>query len=61
MRIVNNKNRSIAIFIICEPTVPQLEHLFKSIFHTYERLKELGFTYYNGKVTIINMEIDKNE
>ena len=37
-----------------EPTVPQVEHLFKNIFEVYEKLKALGFTYYNGKVTIID-------
>jgi len=37
-----------------EPTVPQVEHLFKNIFEVYEKLKALGFTYYDGKVTIID-------
>ena len=40
----------------CDPTGFSLEHLFKSIFYIYTRLKELGFTYYNGIVSIINME-----
>ncbi len=31
--------------------------------HAYKRLKELGFTYYNGKVSVIEMdeEDSKNE
>jgi subtilisin family serine protease len=44
-----------------EPTVPNLEHLFDSLFSVYERLKELGFTYYQGKITVIDMETDSNE
>jgi len=36
-----------------------VEHLFSSIFNTYEKLKELGFTYYNGKVSVI--EVDNEE
>ena len=39
---------------ICEPTVPQVEHLIWSILKTYERLISLGFTYYNGKVIVID-------
>jgi hypothetical protein len=31
-----------------------VEHLFKNILEVYEKLKALGFTYYNGKVTIID-------
>jgi len=33
-----------------------VEHLLESIFKTYERLKELGFTYYNGKIVVIDVE-----
>jgi len=33
-----------------------VEHLFDSILQTYNKLKELGFTYYRGKVTVIDME-----
>lgn len=38
-----------------EPAVPQVEpqELFDSLIRTYEKLKELGFTYYNGKVCVI--------
>jgi hypothetical protein len=42
--------------LICEPTVPQVEHLLESILKSYERLKELGFTYYNGKIVVIDTE-----
>lgn len=44
-----------------EPIVPQLEHLFKSILHTYSRLKELGFTYFDGTVSIIETEGDSHD
>lgn len=46
-------------FIKSEPTVPQVEHLFKNILEVYEKLKALGFTYYNGKVTIIDIIEEK--
>jgi len=42
--------------LICAPTVSQLEHLFKSILYTYSRLKELGFVYSNGIVSIIETQ-----
>lgn len=42
--------------IDCEPPGPQVEHLFASLIKTYEKLKELGFTYFDGKVTIIDNE-----
>jgi len=32
-----------------------VEHLFSSIFKTYEKLKELGFTYYNKKISVIEV------
>jgi len=32
-----------------------VEHLFKNILEVYEKLKRLGFTYYSGKVTIIDI------
>ncbi len=38
------------------PTVPQVEPLFKSILEVYDKLKALGFTYYKGKVTEIEIE-----
>jgi hypothetical protein len=47
--------------LFCEPTVPQVEHLFKSILHKYFRLKELGFTYFDGTVSIIETEGDSHE
>ncbi|MFC1727123.1 hypothetical protein ACFL0Y_01245 [Patescibacteria group bacterium] len=40
---------------VSEPNVPWVEHLFSSIFKTYEKLKELGFTYYNGKISVIEV------
>lgn len=36
-------------FIICELSVLRVEHLLENILKTYERLKELGFAYYNCK------------
>ncbi len=33
---------------------PQI--LFDSLISTYEKLKELGFTYYNGKVMVIEAD-----
>jgi len=33
-----------------------VEHLFSSIFNTYEKLKESGFTYYNGKISVIEVD-----
>ncbi len=38
-----------------EPNVPWVEDLFSSIFKTYEKLKELGFTYYNKKISVIEV------
>jgi hypothetical protein len=43
-----------------EPTVPQLEHLFNSLLVLYQKLQELGFAYYNGKVSIIDEKEAKN-
>ncbi len=37
----------------CEPTVPLLEHLFESLIKTDQKLQEMGFTYYNGKIVVI--------
>jgi len=48
-------------YLLCEPTVLNLEHLFNSIFRVYKQLKELGFTYYQGKITIIDMEANSND
>ncbi|MPN50468.1 hypothetical protein SDC9_198095 [bioreactor metagenome] len=42
--------------LVCDLTVPQVEHLLESILKTYERLKELGFTYYNGKIVVTDTE-----
>ena len=39
---------------ICGPSVPILEPLISSILHLYEQLKKLGFTYYKGKIVIID-------
>ena len=36
-----------------EPTVPILEHLFDNVVELSQKLGELGFTYYNGEVSII--------
>ena len=41
-----------------EPRGPNLEHLIDSIIQLYCRLKDLGFTYYNGVVTVIDTEAD---
>ncbi len=47
--------------IICEPSGPSSE-LFDSLIHAYKKLIELGFTYYNGKVSSIDIEEeDSNE
>jgi hypothetical protein len=43
-------------FGLCEPSDPPLEHLLESILKTYERLKELGFTYYEGKIVVIETD-----
>ena len=40
---------------LSELTVPQVEHLLWSILKTYERLISLGFTYYNGKIVVIDV------
>jgi len=32
-----------------------VEHLFKNVIETYEKLKALGFTYYNGKVSSVDI------
>jgi len=37
-----------------------VELFFKSLIKTYESLKELGFTYYNGKVSVIDIEEEQN-
>jgi len=38
-----------------------MEHLFASLIQTYEKLKELGFTYYDGKVSVIDIEEETDE
>ena len=45
----------------CEPKTPQLEPLFASILKTYTRQKELGFIYFNGTVSMLEMEEDVYE
>lgn len=40
-------------YYISEPTVPILEHLFDNVISISQKLDELGFTYYNGKVAVI--------
>ena len=35
-----------------EPNVPRMELFFESIYQAYEKLKELGFAYFDGKVSI---------
>ena len=47
-------------FKLCEPTVPQVEHLLASIIKTYYKLQELGFTYHNGKITVVEVEEAEN-
>ena len=48
-------------FYFCEPSGFRVEHLLESILKTYERLKELGFTYYNGKIVVIDVEEVKHD
>jgi len=38
-----------------------VELLLQSIIKTYSRLRELGFTYYNGKIVVIDTEEVENE
>ncbi|MEX0895902.1 MAG: hypothetical protein WDZ94_03100 [Patescibacteria group bacterium] len=58
MRSNHKKTAIYGCFLRCEPIVPQLEPLLDSVFQTYEHLKQLGFTYFDKKVTIIEMEGD---
>jgi hypothetical protein len=39
-----------------EPSGFRVEHLLESILKTHERLKDLGSTYYNGKIVVIDLE-----
>jgi hypothetical protein len=57
-RYENTTKKRPKAFFYCEPTVPEVEPqaLFDSLVSTYEKLKSLGFTYYNGKVVIIESE-----
>ena len=34
----------------------QVELIFDSLIQLYERLRKLGFTYYEGKIEVIDME-----
>ena len=43
-----------------EPTGPILEHLFESLIRTDAKLQELGFTYYNGKVVVLEDGEEEN-
>jgi hypothetical protein len=36
-----------------EPSGLKVEHLLASIIKTYYKLQELGFTYYKGKIVVI--------
>lgn len=45
--------KGLLFFEASEPTVPLLEHLFDSLIQTDHKLQELGFTYYNGKIFVI--------
>lgn len=45
----------------CEPSGPESEHLFDSLIHAHKRLRELGFIYNNGKVTIIEQDEDSSQ
>jgi len=40
----------------CELSVPDSEHLISSLIHASKRLKELGFVYSNGKITVIDFD-----
>jgi hypothetical protein len=37
------------------PGYPSLELLFDSVIETHEKLKALGFTYYEGKISVIDL------
>ena len=57
--VTNTKRPPRGGFIICEPTVPQVEPIFDSVIKTYYKLQELGFTEVNGKIVFIdNMEVN---
>lgn len=43
-----------------EPTGPILEHLLESLLRTDAKLQELGFTYYNGKVVVLEGTEEEN-
>jgi len=61
--ILSHLNGHKYVYFFSEPSVPQVEpqELFDSLIKTYEKLKELGFTYYNGKVSVIeSKEEDSN-
>ena len=38
-----------------EPKHPSLELLFDSVIETHEKLKALGFTYYEGQISVIDL------
>ncbi len=44
---------SVALAKDSEPSGSQVEPLFGSLIRTYDKLIQLGFTYYNGKVAVI--------
>jgi hypothetical protein len=46
---------------VCELTVPRVEHLLASIIKTYYKLQELGFTYHNGRIEVIDTEEVEND
>jgi len=48
--------------VFCEPSPPILApDFFDNLIHVFNQLTtELGFTYYNGKVVIIEVEEDSD-
>jgi hypothetical protein len=38
-----------------------VEHLLASVIKTYYKLQELGFTYHNGKIVVIDTEEGEND
>lgn len=60
-KIINKKTPHKGESFVCEPSGFRVEHLFESILKTYTRLQELGFTYYNGKIVVIDVEEVKND
>jgi hypothetical protein len=47
------------IGLLGDPGDPSLELLFDSVIETHEKLKALGFTYYEGKVSVIDLPLEE--